>query len=76
MSLERRRMLTALGAELVLTEGTKGHERRDREGGGDHRVRPGRFLLVGQFSNPANPEIHRKTTAEEIWEDTDGAADI
>jgi len=37
---------------------------------------PERFLLVGQFSNPANPEIHRRTTAEEIWEDTDGAVDI
>ncbi len=76
MSMERRRMLTAFGAELVLTEGAKGMKgaiaRADEIVASD----PKRFLLVGQFSNPANPEIHRRTTAEEIWEDTDGAADI
>lgn len=76
MSMERRRMLTAFGAELVLTEGAKGMKgaiaRADEIVASD----PERFLLVGQFSNPANPEIHRRTTAEEIWEDTDGAADI
>jgi len=76
MSLERRRMLTAFGAELVLTEGAKGMKgaiaRANEIVGSD----PGRFLLVGQFTNPANPEIHRRTTAEEIWNDTDGAADI
>jgi cysteine synthase A len=76
MSEERRRMLKAFGAELVLTEGPKGM------GGAIAKAReivasdPGRFVLVGQFENPANPEIHRKTTAEEIWEDTEGAADI
>jgi cysteine synthase len=76
MSMERRRMLTAFGAELVLTEGAKGMKgaiaRADEIVASD----PERFLLVGQFSNPANPEIHRRTTAEEIWEDTEGAVDI
>ncbi|MEX2149023.1 MAG: cysteine synthase A [Steroidobacteraceae bacterium] len=76
MSMERRRMLTAFGAELVLTEGAKGMKgaiaRADEIVASD----PKRFLLVGQFSNPANPEIHRRTTAEEIWDDTDGAADF
>ena len=76
MSMERRRMLTAFGAELVLTEGAKGMKgamaRADEIVASD----PKRFLLVGQFSNPANPEIHRRTTAEEIWNDTDGACDI
>jgi cysteine synthase A len=76
MSMERRRMLTAFGAELVLTEGAKGMKgamaRADEIVASD----PERFLLVGQFTNPANPEIHRRTTAEEIWEDTDGAVDI
>lgn len=76
MSVERRRMLTAFGAELVLTDGAKGMngaiERAKAivDGDPEHRV------LVGQFTNPANPEVHRRTTAEEIWADTDGAADI
>jgi len=76
MSLERRRMLAAFGAELVLTEGIKGMKgaiaRAQEIVDGD----PKRFVMVGQFSNPANPEVHRRTTAEEIWEDTDGQADI
>ena len=76
MSLERRRMLTALGAELVLTEGAKGMKGAIAKADEIVASDPTRFLLVGQFSNPANPEIHRKTTAEEIWEDTDGAVDI
>jgi len=76
MSLERRRMLQAFGAELVLTEGAKGMKGAIAKAEEIIASDPERFLLVGQFSNPANPEIHRKTTAEEIWEDTDGAADV
>ncbi len=74
MSLERRRLLSALGAELVLTPGTggmsaaidKARELAEREG----------HLLLQQFANPANPEVHRRTTAEEIWNDTDGQVDV
>ncbi len=76
MSLERRRMLTAFGAELVLTEGAKGMKGAIARANEIVASDPDRFLLVGQFSNPANPEIHRRTTAEEIWDDTDGAVDI
>jgi cysteine synthase A len=75
MSVERRRMLKALGAELVLTpavEGMPGAVRRAEElCAGDSR-----YFMPQQFKNPANPEIHRKTTAEEIWRDTGGAVDI
>jgi len=74
MSLERRRLLSALGAELVLTPGTggmsaaidKARELAEREG----------HLLLQQFANPANPEMHKRTTAEEIWNDTDGQVDV
>jgi cysteine synthase A len=76
MSMERRRMLTAYGAELVLTEGAKGMKGAIARANEIVASDPDRFLLVGQFSNPANPEIHRRTTAEEIWSDTDGACDI
>ena len=76
MSMERRRMLTAFGAELVLTEGAKGMKGAMARAAEIVASDPKRFLLVGQFKNPANPEIHRRTTAEEIWNDTDGACDI
>lgn len=76
MSLERRRMLQAFGAELVLTEGAKGMKGAIAKAHEIVAGDPERFLLVGQFTNPANPEIHRRTTAEEIWADTDGAVDI
>jgi len=76
MSLERRRMLQAFGAELVLTEGAKGMKGAIARAEEIVASDPERFLLVGQFTNPANPEIHRRTTAEEIWNDTDGACDI
>jgi len=76
MSLERRRMLTAFGAELVLTEGAKGMKGAMARAAEIVASDPKRFVLVGQFSNPANPEIHRRTTAEEIWKDTDGQVDI
>ncbi|PWC52928.1 cysteine synthase A [Azospirillum sp. TSO22-1] len=75
MSIERRKMLKLLGAELVLTpapEGMKGAIRRAEELVAQG---PDTYMLQ-QFKNPANPEIHRNTTAEEIWRDTDGKADI
>ncbi len=74
MSIERRAMLKALGAELVLTpgpEGMKGAIRRAEE----LAAQTPNSFIPGQFNNPANPEIHRKTTAEEIWRDTDGEVD-
>ncbi len=75
MSIERRQLLKILGAELVLTpgaEGMKGAVARAREIQGRN---PGSFLPQ-QFENPANPEIHRRTTAEEIWRDTEGQVDV
>ncbi|HEX9242907.1 MAG TPA: cysteine synthase A [Anaeromyxobacter sp.] len=75
MSMERRKLLLALGAELVLTpgaDGMKGAIKRAEE----MAAQDARFLVLQQFENPANPEIHRKTTAEEIWKDTDGKVDI
>ena len=74
MSVERRRLLAALGAELILTPGkggmgaaiTMAEALAEKEG----------YLLLQQFANPANPEVHRKTTAEEIWNDTDGQVDV
>jgi cysteine synthase A len=74
MSIERRKMLRLLGAELVLTEGAKGM--RGAVARADELVRETPdAVIVGQFDNPANPEIHRRTTAEEIWNDTGGAID-
>jgi cysteine synthase A len=75
MSIERRRLLKALGAEIVLTpaaEGMPGAVRRAEELVAQN---PG-YYMPQQFKNPANPEIHRKTTAEEIWRDTNGAVDV
>ena len=75
MSIERRRLLRILGAELILTpgaEGMAGAVRRAEELAGSDP----RYVILQQFANPANPEIHRRTTAEEIWRDTDGAVDI
>jgi len=75
MSVERRRMLKALGAELVLTpaaEGMPGAVRKAEELAAANK----NYFVPQQFKNPANPEIHRKTTAEEIWRDTSGKVDI
>jgi len=75
MSRERRMLLRAYGAELILTPGSEGMlgaiRRADELAQAD-----GRYLMPQQFNNPANPEVHRRTTAEEIWDDTDGRVDI
>jgi cysteine synthase A len=75
MSLERRKLLKVLGAELILTAGADGMKgaiaRADEMAAADSR-----YLILQQFDNPANPAIHRETTAEEIWADTDGQIDI
>ncbi|MGE5280293.1 MAG: cysteine synthase A [Deltaproteobacteria bacterium] len=75
MSVERRLLLKALGAELVLTDGTKGMKGAVDRAEELTASLPGAFMPQ-QFKNPANPEIHRKTTAEEIWRDTDGKVDV
>ena len=75
MSLERRAMLAALGAELMLTPAAKGMRGAVEAAEKYVAEHPG-SLLVGQFINPANPAMHRKTTAEEIWRDTGGAVDV
>jgi len=75
MSKERRVLLKAYGAQLILTPGSEGMpgaiKRAEELAASDSR-----YFIPQQFTNPANPEIHRKTTAEEIWRDTDGTADI
>ena len=75
MSAERRKLMKAYGAELVLTDGKKGMKGAIEKAEELAKDIPDSFI-AGQFVNPANPEAHRKTTAEEIWEDTDGAVDI
>jgi len=75
MSIERRKLLRALGAELVLTPASEGMPGAIRKAGEILAAMPGGFI-PNQFENPANPEAHRRTTAEEIWADTDGGVDV
>jgi cysteine synthase A len=76
MSIERRKLLIAYGAKLVLTEGAKGMNGAIAKADAIVASDPGRYVLLQQFKNPANPAIHEATTGPEIWEATDGQVDI
>jgi cysteine synthase len=76
MTLERRSLLKAYGAQLVLTPGADGMKGAIAKAKEIRDSNPGKYFMPGQFENPANPEVHRRTTAEEIWRDTDGKVDV
>ena len=76
MSIERRRMMAVLGAELILTEAAKGMPGAIAKAKEIANSNPQKYFMPGQFDNPANPEIHFKTTGPEIWDDTDGQIDV
>ena len=76
MTVERRSLLKAYGAQLVLTPGAEGMPGAIRRAKEIHDSNPTKYFMPQQFDNPANPEIHRRTTAEEIWRDTDGSVDV
>ena len=76
MSLERRKVLAAYGAKVILTEGSLGIKASIAKAEEIYASDPGHYVLLQQFKNPANPEIHYRTTGPEIWEDTQGAVDV